>query len=48
MFLKNRKIIFKMKISKVTDYAALTVLSFLEFVLNQLLLKSYIPFAREV
>ena len=23
MFLKNRKIIFKMKISKVTDYAAL-------------------------
>ena len=24
MFLKNRKIIFKMKISKVTDYAALT------------------------
>ena len=24
MFLKNRNIIFKMKISKVTDYAALT------------------------
>ena len=26
MFLKNRNIIFKMKISKVTDYAALTML----------------------
>ena len=36
MFLKNRNIIFKMKISKVTDYAALKIL-----ILNHLSLLVY-------
>ena len=31
MFLKNRNIIFEMKISKVTDYAALTLLRQMDF-----------------
>ena len=31
MFLKNRNIIFKMKISKVTDYAALNMFTLIDF-----------------
>ena len=33
VFLKNRNIIFKMKISKVTDYAALSRVYFDEYIL---------------
>ena len=46
MFLKNRNIIFKIKISKVTDYAALTVIIRTVFLTNLHNLKgSYVGLA---